>query len=83
MEWGSSYIYDYQGESSDEELSVGELEEGMYLSDSDEEEAPSLPPSAAPLGGGGALKRSGTAKPQITPEWVIIKSLVMYNILHF
>ena len=46
MEWGSSYIYDYQN-SSEEELSCNELEEGMWLSDSEGEDSP--PPIPVPL----------------------------------
>lgn len=61
MEWGSSYIYDYQGESEDEELSEGELEEGMYLSDSDDEERPALPPPPP------RVKRNQTTKPVPPP----------------
>ena len=51
MEWGSSYIYDYQ-HSEEEELSGSELEEGMWLSDSEEEDnepLPPHPPKANPL----------------------------------
>ena len=43
MDWGSSYIYDYQS-SEEEELSCTELEEGMWLSDSEgEDERPPVP----------------------------------------
>ena len=65
MEWGSPYVY--QGSSEDEMLSETELEEGMYLSlsdNSDEEEANSfIPPAPQPQ-----FRRNLTAKPpKLTP----------------
>lgn len=68
MEWGSSYVYDYQ-RSSEEELSGSELEEGMWLSlsegEDDEPPVPALsskPPAQAREGG--LLKRLFKRKPK-------------------
>lgn len=68
MEWGSSYVYDYQ-RSSSEELSGSELEEGMWLSLSEgEEEEPPIPArQSQPQSGEGLLKRLFKRKPKEKP----------------
>lgn len=45
MDWGSQYVLEYDA-SSDEYISDGELEEGMWLS-ADEDDDLMLPPPAA------------------------------------
>ena len=66
MEWGSSFVYDYV-QSSEEELSDGELEEGMWLSDSEGEDDVRPPPpgtttSSKPGFFGRFFRRAQTAK---------------------
>ena len=57
MEWGSSYVYEYAN-SSEEELSEGELEEGMWLSDSENEDDDLLITASA-----NKMKRAQTGQP--------------------
>ena len=71
MEFGSAYIYGY-ARSSEEELSEGELEEGMWLSDSDDDiRLPPPPlPTAAPKQGllSRIFTRKKTGKPKRSEE---------------
>lgn len=62
MEWGSAYVY--HGSSEDEMLSETELEEGMYLSLSDDDDEDTNPPVARPLPPPGPFRRNLTAKPK-------------------
>ena len=63
MEWGSSFVYDYV-QSSEEELSDGELEEGMWLSDSEGEDDVRPPPPGTTTSSkpGRFFQRAQTAK---------------------
>lgn len=64
MEWGSVYVY--HGSSEDEMLSETELEEGMYLSlsdNSDDDEVSSPPLALAPPVPQPQFRRNLTAKP--------------------
>lgn len=70
MDFGSAYIYEYAN-SSEEELSAGELQEGMWLSDSEgEEESRPPPPPTAPRQGllSRLFQRKGTTKPTRNTE---------------
>lgn len=59
MEWASQYVYDYQGESEEEEISHKTLEEGMWVSD-DEDDDPTPVASAIYTGASGRHNSSRT-----------------------
>ncbi|XP_019853243.1 PREDICTED: circularly permutated Ras protein 1 isoform X3 [Amphimedon queenslandica] len=64
MEWGSAYVY--HGSSEDEMLSETELEEGMYLSlsdNSDDDDVSSPPLAVIPPAPQPQFRRNLTAKP--------------------
>ena len=63
MEWGSPYVY--HGSSEEEMLSETELEEGMYLSDSDEDTSTHVPrpPPPPPPPPPGPFRKNLTTRP--------------------
>lgn len=54
IEWASKYVYDYQGESEEEEISQKALDEGMWMSDDEEDD------DVTPVASGRSSKSGGS-----------------------